>query len=139
MELQSPYGHTLLNTMGGGLKTAGVHNGNEVIVDVLDGLVVDLSKGSASSLSFKREDVILSEDFSEVRKGARVAMGTGTAEVVKISENDHELSLRGPFGVVHNLVVRPWLNSDRLTQLKLGDFVGFCSIQRIAIWIRLAR
>ena len=51
----------------------------------------------ARSLSFKREDVILSEDFGEVRKGARVAMGTGTAEVVKISEEDHELSLRGPF------------------------------------------
>ena len=63
--------------MGGGLKTAGVRNGDEVIVDVLDGLVVDLSKSSASSLSFKREDVILSEDFGEVRKGARVAMGTG--------------------------------------------------------------
>ena len=79
MELQSPYGHTLLITMGGGLKTAGVRNGDEVIVDVLDGLVVDLSKGSASSLSITREEVILSEDFGEVRKGAKVAMGTRTA------------------------------------------------------------
>ena len=139
MELKSPYGHTLLITMGGGLKTAGVRNGDEVIVDVLDGLVVDLSKGSASSLSFNREDVILSEDFGEVRKGARVAMGTGTAEVVKISEDDHELSLRGPFGGVHNLDVRPGLNGDPLAQLKLGDFVSFRSIQPIAIGIRPAR
>ena len=139
MELKSPYGHTLLITMGGGLKTAGVRNGDEVIVDVLDGLVVDLSKGSASSLSFNREDVILSEDFGEVRKGARVAMGTGTAEVVKISEEDHELSLRGPFGGVHNLDVRPGLNGDPLAQLKLGDFVSFRSIQPIAIGIRPAR
>ena len=139
MELKSPYGHTLLITMGGGLKTAGVHNGDEVIVDVLDGLVVDLSKGSASSLSFNREDVILSEDFGEVRKGARVAMGTGTAEVVKISEEDHELSLRGPFGGVHNLDVRPGLNGDPLAQLKLGDFVSFRSIQPIAIGIRPAQ
>ena len=60
--------------MGSGLKTAGVRKGDEVIVDVLDGLEVDLSKGSASSLSFKREDVILWEDFGEVRKGTRVAM-----------------------------------------------------------------
>ena len=139
MELKSPYGHTLLITMGRGLKTAGVRNGDEVIIDVLDGLVVDLSKSSASSLSFNREDVILSEDFGEVRKGARVAMGTGTAEVVKISEDDHELSLRGPFGGVHNLDVRPGLNGDPLAQLKLGDFVSFRSIQPIAIGIRPAR
>jgi hypothetical protein len=138
MELKSPYGHTLLITMGGGLKTAGVSNGDEVIVDILDGLVVDLSKSSASSLSFTREDVILSEDFGEVRKGARVAMGSGTAEVVKVSEKDHELSLRGPFGGIHNLDVRPGLNGDPLAQLKVGDFVRFRSIQPIAIGIRPA-
>ena len=138
MELKSPYGHTLLITMGGGLKTAGVSNGDEVIIDILDGLVVDLSKSSASSLSFTREDVILSEDFGEVRKGARVAMGSGTAEVVKVSEKDHELSLRGPFGGIHNLDVRPGLNGDPLAQLKVGDFVRFRSIQPIAIGIRPA-
>ena len=138
MELKSPYGHTLLITMGGGLKTAGVSNGDEVIVDILDGLVVDLSKSSASSLSFTREDVILSEDFGEVRKGARVAMGTGTAEVVKVSEKDHELSLRGPFGGIHNLDVRPGLSGDPLAQLKVGDFVSFRSIQPIAIGIQPA-
>ena len=138
MELKSPYGHTLLITMGGGLKTAGVSNGDEVIVDILDGLVVDLSKSSASNLSFTREDVILSEDFGEVRQGARVAMGSGTAEVVKVSEKDHELSLRGPFGGIHNLDVRPGLNGDPLAQLKVGDFVRFRSIQPIAIGIRPA-
>jgi len=138
MELKSPYGHTLLITMGGGLKTAGVRSGDEVIVDILDGLVVDLSKSSASSLSFTREDVILSEDFGEVRKGARVAMGTGTAEVVKVSQKDHELSLRGPFGGIHNLDVRPGLSGDPLGQLKVGDFVSFRSIQPIAIGIQPA-
>ena len=138
MELKSPYGHTLLITMGGGLKTAGVSNGDEVIIDILDGLVVDLSKSSASSLSFTREDVILSEDFGEVRKGARVAMGSGTAEVVKVSEKDHELSLRGPFGGIHNLDVRPGLNGDPITQLKPGGVVSFRSIQHVAIGIRPA-
>ena len=138
MELKSPYGHTLLITMGGGLKTVGVSKGDQVIVDILDGLVVDLSKSSATSLSFTREDVILSEDFGELRQGARVAMGTGTAEVVKVSEKDHELSLRGPFGGIHNLDVRPGLNGDPLAQLKVGDFVSFRSIQPIAIGIRPA-
>ena len=139
MELKSPYGHTLLITMGGGLKTAGVRNGDEVIVDILDGLVVDLNKSSATSLSFNREDVILSEDFGEVRKGALVAMGTGTAEVVKVSEKDHELSLRGPFGGIHNLDVRPGLSGNPLAQLKVGDVVSFRSIQPIAIGIQPAR
>ena len=139
MELKSPYGHTLLITMGGGLKTAGVRNGDEVIVDILDGLVVDLNKSSATSLSFNREDVILSEDFGEVRKGARVAMGTGTAEVVKVSEKDHELSLRGPSGGIHNLDVRPGLSGNPLAQLKVGDVVSFRSIQPIASGIQPAR
>ena len=138
MELKSPYGHTLLITMGGGLKTVGVSKGDQVIVDILDGLVVDLSKSSATSLSFTREDVILSEDFGELRQGARVAMGTGTAEVVKVSEKDHELSLRGPFGGIHNLDVRPGLNGDPLAQLQVGDVVSFRSIQPIAIAIRPA-
>ena len=138
MELKSPYGHTLLITMGGGLNTASVSNGDEVVVDVLDGLVVDLRKSSAKGLSFKREDVILSEDFGELRKGARVSMGTGTAEVVKVSEQDHELSLRGPFGGIHNLDVRPGLIGDPITQLKPGDVVSFRSIQPVAIGIRPA-
>ena len=138
MELKSPYGHTLLITMGGGLNTASVSNGDEVIVDVLDGLVVDLRKSSAKGLSFKREDVILSEDFGELRKGARVSLGTGTAEVVKVSEQDNELSLRGPFGGIHNLDVRPGGDGDPITQLKPGDVVSFRSIQPVAIGIRPA-
>ena len=138
MEVQSPYGHTLLITMGGGLQTTGVSNGDDVIIDILDGLVVDLRKSPADSLSFAREDVILSEDFGEVRKGARVSMATGTAEVVKVSEQDHELSLRGPFGGVHNLDVRDGLNGNPLAQLKVGDVVSFRSIQPVAIGIRPA-
>ena len=81
MELKSPYGHTLLTTVGGGLKTAGVRSSDEVIVDILVGRVMDLSKSPARSLSFNREDVIHSEDFGELRRGTRVPMETGTAEV----------------------------------------------------------
>ena len=138
MEPKSPYGHTLLITMGVGLNTASVSNGEEVIIDVLDGLVVDLRKSSANGLNFKQEDVILSEDFGELRKGARVSMGSGTAEVVKVSEQDHELSLRGPFGGIHNLDVRPGGNGDPITQFKPGDVVSFRSIQPVAIGIRPA-
>ena len=44
MELRSPYGHDMLITMGGQFKTQGLKVGDEVIVDILDGLVVDLRK-----------------------------------------------------------------------------------------------
>ena len=55
-------------------KAQGLKVGDEVIVDILDGLVVDLRRSPVNRLTFKREDVILSSDFGEVRKGARVAM-----------------------------------------------------------------
>ena len=49
-------------------------------------------------------------------------MATGTAEVVKVSEKDQELSLRGPFGGVHNLDVRDGHSTViRSAQLKVGD------------------
>ena len=138
MELRSPYGHNMLITMGGGLQAVGLKPGDTVVVDILDGLVVDLRQSAAKTLTFRREDVILSEDFGDVRKGARVAMATGTAEVVKVSEADQEISLRGPFGGVHNLDVRDGINGDPLPALKVGDFVEFRAINPIAIAIRSA-
>ena len=80
--------------------------------------------------------MILSSDFGDVRKGARVAMATGTAEVVKVSEKDQELSLRGPFGGVHNLDVRSDINGDPVKTLKVGDYVEFRAIKPIAIAVR---
>ena len=138
MELRSPYGHNMLITMGGGLQAEGLQPGDTVVVDILDGLVVDLRQSSTKKLTFRREDVILSQDFGDVRKGARVAMATGTAEVVKVSEADQEISLRGPFGGVHNLDVRDGINGDPMPALKVGDFVEFRAINPIAIAIRLA-
>ena len=136
MELRSPYGHDMLITMGGELSTDGLKPGDKVIVEILDGLVVDLRSSSNRKLSFVRQDVILSEDFGAVRKGAKVAMATGTAEVVKMSEKDHELSLRGPFGGIHNLDVREGISGDPLKSLEVGDFVEFRAIKPIAIAIR---
>ena len=138
MELRSPYGHNMLITMGGGLQAEGLQPGDTVVVDILDGLVVDLRQSSTKKLTFRREDVILSQDFGDVRKGARVAMATGTAEVVKVSEADQEISLRGPFGGVHNLDVRDGINGDPMPALKVGDFVEFRAINPIAIAIRSA-
>tara|TARA_B100001057_G_scaffold315119_1_gene315168 strand:+ start:351 stop:1514 length:1164 start_codon:yes stop_codon:yes gene_type:complete len=136
MELRSPYGHDMLITMGGELSTDGLKPGDKVVVEILDGLVVDLRSSSTRKISFVRQDVILSEDFGAVRKGAKVAMATGTAEVVKLSEKDHELSLRGPFGGIHNLDVRDGISGDPLKSLEVGDFVEFRAIKPIAIAIR---
>ena len=136
LELRTPYGHDMLITSGVDLSTAGIKVGEQVTVDLLDGLVVDLRKSSRKALTFAREDVILSEQFGPVRQGAKVAMTSCTAEVVKVSENDHELSLRGPFGGVHNLDVHGDINGEPVKNLKVGDYVDFRAIRPIAIVIR---
>ena len=110
-ELRSSYGHEMLIASGVDLTQAGVKVGDNVQVDLLDGLVVDLKRSAHLRLSFQRQDVILSEDFGPMREGARVAMGTGTAEVMKISEKNQDLSLRGPFGGIHNLDIRDGIDS----------------------------
>ena len=136
LELRTPYGHDMLITSGVDLSTTGIKVGEQVTVDLLDGLVVDLRKSSRKFLTFAREDVILSEQFGPVCQGAKVAMTSGTAEVVKVSENDHELSLRGPFGGVHNLDVHGDINGEPVKYLNVGDYVDFRAIRPIAIAIR---
>ena len=131
-----PYGHEMLITSGVDLSTAGINVGDKITVDLLEGLVVDLRQSSRRALTFSRDDVILSEQFGPVRQGAKVAMTTGTAEVVKVSEDDHELSLRGPFGGVHNLDVHNVIKGDPLETLKVGDLVDFRAIRPVAIAIR---
>ena len=113
-------------------------SGDAVVVEVLDGLVVDLRQSAVNRLAYPREDVILAKDFGAARKGTRVAMATGTAEVVKVSEKDQELSLRGPFGGVHNLDVRDGIQGDPIGTLKVGDYVEFRAIKPVAIAIRRA-
>ena len=56
--------------------------------------------------------------------------------MVKVSEQDQELSLRGPFGGVHNLDVRGDINGDPVQTLKVGDYVEFRAIKPIAIAVR---
>ena len=136
LEIQSPYGHSMLITSGVDLSSSGLTVGDTVTIDLLDGLVVDMRRSPVKRLSFQRQDMILSEDFGPVRQGARVAMATGTAEVVKVSATDHEVSLRGPFGGVHNLDVRDGIKGDPTTSLTVGDYVEFRMIKPIAIAIR---
>ena len=136
LEIESPYGHSMLITSGVDLSSSGLAIGDTVTIDLLDGLVVDMRRSPVKRLSFQREDMILSEDFGPVRQGARVAMATGTAEVVKVSAKDHEVSLRGPFGGVHNLDVRNGIKGDPARTLSVGDYVEFRMIKPIAIAIR---
>ena len=63
-------------------------------------------------------------------------MTIGTAEVVKVSENDHELRLRGPFGGVHNLSVHGGINVGAVKNLNVGEYVDFRAIRPVAIAIR---
>tara|TARA_B100002051_G_scaffold137192_1_gene130296 strand:- start:396 stop:596 length:201 start_codon:yes stop_codon:yes gene_type:complete len=65
-------------------------------------------------------------------------MATDTAEVVKIFEKDHEISLRGSFGGVQKLDVYHNIDGDPVEQLSVGDFVEFLMIQPVAIAIRKA-
>jgi hypothetical protein len=109
--------------------------GTEIALDILDGLVVDLRPATNKALSFERQDVEIAGDFGPVPKGTRVAMATGSAEVVRISRTDRTLSLRGPFGKVHNLDVSKRMPGTVFDELALGDLVEFRFIKPVAIRI----
>ena len=64
----------MLITMSGGLNTAALKPGDKLTVDLLDGLVVDLNQSSVQQLRVNRKDVIFSDDFGRIRRGARVSM-----------------------------------------------------------------
>ena len=112
-------------TMRSGLNTAALKSG--------DTLVLDLRQPAVQPLRVNQEDLILSDDFGRIRRGAMVSMATGTAEVVKVSEEDQEISLRGPFGGVQNLDVRNGIAGGPFNDLELGDCVDLRLIQPIAI------
>ena len=81
--------------------------------------------------------MILSEDFGDIRKGARVAMATGTAEVVKVSERTRR-SACAVLWWCPQLDVRDAIDGDPLDRLKVGDFVEFRAVKPIAIAIQKA-
>ena len=135
LEIEGPEGHNLLVTSAVDLNSLKLSQGTEIAIDILDGLVVDLRPATNKALSFERQDVEIAGDFGPVPKGTRVAMVTGSAEVVRISRTDRTLSLRGPFGKIHNLDVRKRMPGKVFDELALGDLVEFRFIKPVAIRI----
>lgn len=105
IEIIDPEGHVEIYTVGLDLKPLQLQPGDEVSLSVLDGLLVDLEPSKEKELTFSREDIILPNDMGRLKKGMRVALGSGTGRVVKIDQKDGSLSLMGPFGGIHNLDV----------------------------------
>ena len=135
LEIEGPEGHNILVTSAVDLNSLNLSPGTEIALDILDGLVVDLRPATNKALSFERQDVEIAADFGPVPKGTRVAMATGSAEVVRISRTDRTLSLRGPFGKVHNLDVSKRMPGTVFDELALGDLVEFRFIKPVAIRI----
>ena len=135
LEIEGPEGHNILVTSAVDLNSLNLSPGTEIALDILDGLVVDLRPATNKALSFERQDVEIAGDFGPVPKGTRVAMATGSAEVVRISRTDRTLSLRGPFGKVHNLDVSKRMPGTVFDELALGDLVEFRFIKPVAIRI----
>ena len=135
LEIEGPEGHNILVTSAVDLNSLNLSPGKEIALDILDGLVVDLRPATNKALSFERQDVEIAGDFGPVPKGTRVAMATGSAEVVRISRTDRTLSLRGPFGKVHNLDVSKRMPGTVFDELALGDLVEFRFIKPVEIRI----
>ena len=135
LEIEGPEGHNILVTSAVDFNSLKLSPGTEISMDILDGLVVDLRPATSKALSFERQDVEIAGDFGPVPKGTRVAMATGSAEVVRISRTDRTLSLRGPFGKVHNLDVSKRMPGTVFDELALGDLVEFRFIKPVAIRI----
>ena len=98
IEVVDPEGHKEIITVGIDLAPLGLRSGDGVDVSVLDGLVVDLQRSTTNKLSFNREDIIMPLDMGPLKKGMRLALASGTARIIKLSEDDRSISLMGPLG-----------------------------------------
>ncbi|MGB1195357.1 MAG: hypothetical protein ACPG3W_01605 [Synechococcus sp.] len=136
LEVKGAQGHTSLLTSAIDPTAAGLKPGDQVSIELLQGLVVDLRPSNQTTLSFQREDRRLGNAFGPLPSGTRVAMATGTAEVVRLSRTDHKVTLRGPLGKIHKLDIRPELEDEVFADLKVGDMVEFRLIKPIAIRIQ---
>ena len=97
IEVIDPEGHREIVTVGIDLKPLGLQKGDRVDVSVLDGLVVGLERSQSKALSFEREDSIMPMAMGPLKKGMRVALASGTARVLKLSEADRRAVCRqGP-------------------------------------------
>ena len=136
LRIKGAQGHSMMITSAIDPSEAGLKVGDRVTIEMLQGLVVDLRSSRQTQLSLQREDRRLGRDFGPVPAGSRVAMATGTAEVVRLSRDDHKLTLRGPLGKIHKLDIRPELETEVFAGLRVGDMVDFRLINPIAIRIQ---
>ena len=137
LRVKGARGHSMLITSAIDPTAAGLKVGDQVDIELLQGLVVDLRSSEQNQLTLQREDRRLGRDFGPVPAGARVAMASGTAEVVRLSRTDHKVTLRGPLGKIHKLDIRPELENEVFAGLSVGDMVDFRLIKPIAIRIQL--
>jgi len=136
LKVKGSRGHSMLLTSAVDPTEAGLKAGDRVNIEMLQGLVVDLRSSRQTELTLQREDRRLGRDFGPVPAGARIAMATGTEEVVRLSRTDHKITLRGPLGKIHKLDIRPELESEVFAGLSVGDMVDFRLINPIAIRIQ---
>jgi hypothetical protein len=136
LRVEGSQGHTMLITSAVDPAQQGLKVGDQVNIELLQGLVVDLRPSRQTQLMLQREDRRLGRDFGPVPSGSRVALASGTAEVVRLSRTDHKVTLRGPLGKIHKLDIRPELEQEVFAGLRVGDMVDFSLIKPIAIRIQ---
>ena len=136
IEVIDPHGHREILTVGIDLEPLGLEKGDEVALSILDGLVVELEPSATKDLSFNREDIILPQDMGKLKKGMRVALASGTAQVVSIDRQDNSIDLLGPLGGINNLDVVITDEANPFDRIKVGDTVNFRLIQPLAVNVR---
>ena len=136
IEVIDPHGHREILTVGIDLKPLGLEKGDEVQLSILDGLVVELEASANKDLSFNREDIILPADMGKLKKGMRVALASGTAQVISIDRQDNSIDLLGPLGGINNLDVVITDGANPFDRIKVGDTVDFRLIQPLAVNVR---
>ena len=136
IEVIDPHGHKEILTVGIDLEPLGLEQGDEVSLSILDGLVVELEASTNQDLSFNREDIILPEDMGKLKKGMRVALASGTAQVISIDRQDNSIDLLGPLGGINNLDVVITNGANPFDRIKVGDTVDFRLIQPLAVNVR---
>ena len=136
IEVIDPHGHREILTVGIDLDPLGLKKGDEVSISILDGLVVELEASANKDLSFNREDIILPADMGKLKKGMRVALASGTAQVISIDRQDNSIDLLGPLGGINNLDVVIPDGANPFDRIKVGDTVDFRLIQPLAVNVR---
>ena len=88
IEVIDPEGHQEIVTVGIDMAPLRLQKGDRVDISLLDGLVVDLERSKATTLSFDREDIIMPMDMGPLKKGMRMALASGTARVLIFARSE---------------------------------------------------